>query len=170
VHGMAALAAMTRSADAVIGDATNVAFRLSGRAGRQGRQPALVTSRVRRAAESQFVWGETELVEIKGRSGRETVFPVIARSTATTTTTTRTADLTKTSGGDLLGASIRPATAATQLRSFCNDFLTKLVAAQQVPCTRCVRGNARAYRFPRSSKLLMTAQSPVWEWRCRRSR
>ncbi|MGO9099816.1 MAG: FHA domain-containing protein [Mycobacterium sp.] len=87
VQGMAALAAMTRSADAVIGDATNVAFRLSGLAGRQGRAAVLATSSVRRAAASQFIWGESELVEIKGRSGRETVFPVTARTTAPTTPT-----------------------------------------------------------------------------------
>lgn len=84
VHGMAALAAMTRSADAVIGDATNVAFRLSGLAGRQGRAAVLATSSVRRAAADQFVWGESELVEIKGRSGREAIFPVIARKAAAT--------------------------------------------------------------------------------------
>ena len=38
VQGMAALAAMTRSVEAVIGDATNVAFRLAGLAGRDGRR------------------------------------------------------------------------------------------------------------------------------------
>jgi adenylate cyclase len=85
VQGMAALAAMTRSADAVIGDATNVAFRLAGLAGRQGRAAVMATRSVRRAAVDQFVWGKSELVDIKGRSGRETVFPVIARKTATTT-------------------------------------------------------------------------------------
>jgi adenylate cyclase len=84
VHGMAALA-MTRSAAAVIGDATNVAFRLSGLAGRKGRAAVLVTSSVRRAAMSEFVWGDSELVEMQGRSGRETIFPVIAGKTSTTT-------------------------------------------------------------------------------------
>jgi len=81
VQGMAALAAMTRSVDAVIGDATNVAFRLSGLAGRQGRASVIVTSGVHRAAAAQFNWGPSESVEIKGRSGMETVFPVIARKT-----------------------------------------------------------------------------------------
>lgn len=85
VQGLAAVAAMTRSADAVIGDATNVAFRLSGLAGRQGRAPVLVTSEVHRAVEQQFTWGTGESVEIKGRSGTETVFPVIARKTSETT-------------------------------------------------------------------------------------
>ena len=79
VQGMAALAAMTRSVDAVIGDATNVAFRLSGLAGRQGRAAVLVTSGIYSAVAPQFTWGTSESVEIKGRSGMETVFPVIAR-------------------------------------------------------------------------------------------
>ena len=79
VRGVAALAAMTRSADAVIGDATNVAFRLSGLAGRHGRASVMVTGAVRRTLASQFVWGASESVEIQGRSGSETVFPVIAR-------------------------------------------------------------------------------------------
>jgi adenylate cyclase len=79
VHGMAALAAMTRSVDAVIGDATNVAFRLSGLAGRSGRAAVVATSGVHRAAMSQFTWGASESVEIKGRQGMEVIFPVIAR-------------------------------------------------------------------------------------------
>ena len=77
--GMAALAAMTRSADAVIGDSTNVAFRLAGLAGRHGRAPVLVSSGVHRAAAAQFTWGQSEQVVIKGRHGVETVFPVVAR-------------------------------------------------------------------------------------------
>jgi adenylate cyclase len=79
VQGMAALAAMTRSVDAVIGDATNVAFRLAGLAGRQGRAAVMVTSGVHRVVAPKFVWGQRESVEIKGRRGTETVFPVIAR-------------------------------------------------------------------------------------------
>ena len=81
VQGKAALAAMTRSVDAVIGDATNVAFRLAGLAGRQGRAAVMVTSGVHDAAQETFVWGHAEQVELKGRVGRETVFPVIARAT-----------------------------------------------------------------------------------------
>jgi adenylate cyclase len=76
---MAALSAMTRSADAVIGDSANVAFRLAGLAGRHGRAAVMVTSGVHRAVATQFKWGEGEHVEIKGRRGTETVFPVIAR-------------------------------------------------------------------------------------------
>lgn len=80
VRGMVALTAMTRSADAVIGDATNMAFRLSGLAGRQGRGSILVTSDVRDAVADLFIMGAGESVEIKGRSGMETLFPVIARA------------------------------------------------------------------------------------------
>jgi adenylate cyclase len=72
VQGIAALAAMTRSVDAVIGDPTNVAFRLSGLARRQERLPVLVTSGVHHAVAAQFVWGAGESVEIKGRTGMET--------------------------------------------------------------------------------------------------
>jgi class 3 adenylate cyclase len=82
VQGMAALAAMTRSVDAVIGDATNVAFRLAGLAGRQGRAAVMASSNVRHTVAAQFTWGEGELVEIKGRRGMEPVFPVIARKPA----------------------------------------------------------------------------------------
>ncbi len=82
VQGMAALAAMTRSADTVIGDATNVAFRLSGLAGREGRAAVLVTRDVHAAVAAQFVWGPAERVELKGRSGRETVFGAIGREAA----------------------------------------------------------------------------------------
>lgn len=83
VQGVAALAAMTRSVDAVIGDATNVAFRLSGLAGRKGRAAVLATSGVHNAVVAQFDWGASESVEIKGRSGIETVYPVIARNAST---------------------------------------------------------------------------------------
>lgn len=79
VQGMAALAAMTRSVEAVIGDSTNVAFRLAGLAGRNGRAPVMVTNGVYTAAKTQFLWGDPEKVEIKGRRGVETVFPVIGR-------------------------------------------------------------------------------------------
>ncbi len=82
VQGMAALAAMTRSVEAVIGDATNVAFRLSGLAGRQGRAAVIVTSNVHRAVRTRFDWGSAEDVEIKGRRGTETVYPVVGRRLA----------------------------------------------------------------------------------------
>jgi class 3 adenylate cyclase len=80
VQGRAAIAAMTRTVEAVIGDATNVAFRLAGIAGRGGRAAVMVTEAVHTAVEAQYVWGDAEQVPIKGRSRMETVYPVIARS------------------------------------------------------------------------------------------
>lgn len=80
VEGRAALAAMTRSVEAVIGDSTNVAFRLAGLAGRDGREAVMVTNAVHDAVGEKFVWGEAEHVALKGRSGRATVFPVIGRA------------------------------------------------------------------------------------------
>ncbi|MGH3596546.1 MAG: adenylate/guanylate cyclase domain-containing protein [Mycobacterium sp.] len=103
VRGMAALAAMTRSADAVIGDATNVAFRLSGLAGRQGRAAVMVTSGVHSAVATQFTWGASESVEIKGRHGMETVFPVIARKASGTASPGGTDDSAKQAVAELEG-------------------------------------------------------------------
>jgi adenylate cyclase len=95
VRGMAALAAMTRSTDAVIGDATNVAFRLAGLAGRHGRAAVMVTIGVHRAVAAKFTWGAGESVEIKGRRGMETVFPVIARKTSGTASPSGTDDFAR---------------------------------------------------------------------------
>jgi adenylate cyclase len=80
VQGRAAIAAMTRTVNAVIGDATNVAFRLAGIAGRGGRPAVMVSTGVHEAVEAQYVWGRSEQVEIRGRRGMETVFPVVARA------------------------------------------------------------------------------------------
>lgn len=79
VQGRAAIAAMTRTVTAVIGDATNVAFRLAGIAGRAGRPDVMVTAGVHGAVEGRYVWGRPEQVPIKGRRGLETIFPVVAR-------------------------------------------------------------------------------------------
>ena len=66
VMGKVALAAMTRSVEAVIGDSTNVAFRLSGIAGRTGRAAVLATSGVHTTVHAHFTWGEREKVELAG--------------------------------------------------------------------------------------------------------
>jgi adenylate cyclase len=79
VQGRAAIAAMTRTVTAVIGDATNVAFRLAGIAGRAGHPDVMVSSGVHAAVEGRYVWGHAEQVAIKGRRGMETVFPVVGR-------------------------------------------------------------------------------------------
>ena len=82
VVGVAALAAMTRSVEAVIGDSTNVAFRLAGLAGREGRAAVLATSTVHDLARRGFLWGDAEQVLLKGRQELETVLPVIAQATS----------------------------------------------------------------------------------------
>jgi class 3 adenylate cyclase len=79
VQGSVSIAAMTRTVEAVIGDATNVAFRLAGIAGRAGRAKVIVTDVVHDAVEAQYIWGDVAHVEIKGRHGTKTVYPVIAR-------------------------------------------------------------------------------------------
>ncbi len=95
VVGTVALAAMTRSVEAVIGDSTNVAFRLAGLAGRQGRASVMVTSGARRTAEAHFRWGEGEQVELKGRRGKETVFAVLGRQTSGTDTAPGRSDVAR---------------------------------------------------------------------------
>src|SRR5262249_18038833 len=77
VVGVAALAAMTRSVEAVIGDSTNVGVRLAGLAGRDGRAPVMVTGVVHDAVKNKFLWGDAEQVLLKGRQTTETVYPVI---------------------------------------------------------------------------------------------
>lgn len=79
VQGKAALTAMPRLAEAVLGDSTNLAFRLAGIAGRGRRAPVMVTDVVHAAVEPQYAWGEAEQIEIKGRHGMQTVFPVLTR-------------------------------------------------------------------------------------------
>lgn len=93
VAGVAALAAMTRSVEAVIGDSTNVAFRLAGLAGRDGRAPVMVTSTAREAVKDKFVWGDPEQVLLKGRQTTETVFPVIGPATSETPSAPTDAEL-----------------------------------------------------------------------------
>lgn len=95
VVGTVALAAMTRSVEAVIGDSTNVAFRLAGLSGRQGRASVMATTGVRRTVEAHFHWGEGEQVELKGRRGKETVFPVLGRRTSGSDTTPGRSDVVR---------------------------------------------------------------------------
>lgn len=80
VQGMAALASMTRSVESVIGDSTNLAFRLASMAGREDRAAVMVSKGVYNATWTKFVWGESAEVTIKGRTGFETVYPVTARA------------------------------------------------------------------------------------------
>jgi class 3 adenylate cyclase len=79
VHGSGAQAAMARSVAAILGDSTNLAFRLAGLAGRDGRAAVIVTGKVHDVVEFRYIWGDPEEVTVKGRRGRETVFPVVKR-------------------------------------------------------------------------------------------
>lgn len=74
--GAAAVSAMTGMLVTVIGDTTNVAFRLSGLAGRGGHAEVIVTKSVRDATLELFSFDEPEDVTVKGRKGTETVFGV----------------------------------------------------------------------------------------------
>ena len=52
----------------VLGDATNVAFRLSGLAGRGGRPDVLVTDAVHRATAASFTFTALSAIQVKGPS------------------------------------------------------------------------------------------------------
>lgn len=73
-HGLVAVSALTGSLVSVVGDATNLAFRLSGIAGRQGRAPVVVTAGVHDLVPDHYRYGPPDEVETKGRSGMETVY------------------------------------------------------------------------------------------------
>jgi len=64
--GPAAVSQMTGRIVTVLGDATNVAFRLSGLAGRDGRPTVLVTGAVHRSA-AGFAFTPLPAVQVKGR-------------------------------------------------------------------------------------------------------
>jgi class 3 adenylate cyclase len=74
--GPAAVSAFTGLHIVVLGDATNVAFRLSALAGRDGRPDILATNRIQDAVGDQFDFTLPEEVQVKGRSGTERVFGI----------------------------------------------------------------------------------------------
>lgn len=80
VRGPGTVIGLPHSAVSVLGDATNLAFRLSGIAGRDGHAPVMVTEAARAAVADRFVWGAPVRVPTKGRSGEETVYPVVGRA------------------------------------------------------------------------------------------
>jgi adenylate cyclase len=65
--GPAAVSLMTGLRVTVLGDTTNVAFRLSGIAGRDGWPDVLVTDPVRRAAAASFAFDPLPAITVKGR-------------------------------------------------------------------------------------------------------
>lgn len=74
VLGPVAVSTLTRAQPAVIGDTTNLAFRLSGRAARDGLPGILVNAPVREVLGDRYEWGEPHTVTVKGRSGSVVVF------------------------------------------------------------------------------------------------
>lgn len=71
--GPAAVSSVTGMLVTVLGDSTNVAFRLSGLAGRDGWPDVVVTAAVQAEASGGFAFTQGAEVEVKGRVGRETV-------------------------------------------------------------------------------------------------
>jgi class 3 adenylate cyclase len=66
--GPAAVSLMTGMLVSVLGDTTNIAFRLSGVAGRDGRPDVLVTDAVHRATGPIFAFTQPSAIRLKGRS------------------------------------------------------------------------------------------------------
>jgi adenylate cyclase len=66
--GSAAVSQLTGMLVTVLGDATNVAFRLSALAGREGRPEVLVTDAVQRATPTGFAFTSASAIRVKGRA------------------------------------------------------------------------------------------------------
>ncbi len=79
VRGTAAVSTLTGSLVSVVGDAANLAFRLSGLAGRDSRAPVIVTEGVRQLVADHYLFGAPEAVDTKGRAGREVVYELLER-------------------------------------------------------------------------------------------
>jgi class 3 adenylate cyclase len=60
-----------------LGDATNVAFRISALAGREGRPTILATQALKEAAAGAVRFGDPDTIPIKGRLGTETIYGVL---------------------------------------------------------------------------------------------
>jgi class 3 adenylate cyclase len=74
VLGTVAVSTLTQAQPAVIGDTTNLAFRLSGVAARDGRADIVVTDRVRDTLGDRYAWAGPDTVQVKGRSGAVSIF------------------------------------------------------------------------------------------------
>jgi class 3 adenylate cyclase len=79
VLGDAAVSSLTGSLVSVVGDAANLAFRISGVAARDGRAPVIVTENVHALLGDAFVFTDSEDVTVKGRTGTERVYGVAGR-------------------------------------------------------------------------------------------
>jgi class 3 adenylate cyclase len=67
-RGPAAVSQLTGMLVTVIGDTTNVAFRLSGLAGRDGRPDVLVTGAVHQLTAASFAFTAPSAIQVKGRA------------------------------------------------------------------------------------------------------
>jgi class 3 adenylate cyclase len=74
VLGKVAVSTLTHAQPAVIGDTTNLAFRLSGRAARDGLPEILVNAPAREVLGDRYDWTEPHTVTVKGRTGEVVVF------------------------------------------------------------------------------------------------
>ena len=77
VLGPVAVSTLTRAQPAVIGDTTNLAFRLSADGRRTGSPRSSSTRRPARSSATVH-WGEPHTVTVKGRSGEVVVFGIPA--------------------------------------------------------------------------------------------
>jgi class 3 adenylate cyclase len=77
VLGEAAVSSLTGSLVSVVGDAANLAFRISGLSAREGRPDVIATEAIHeRILGDRFVFGSPEDVTVKGRTGTERVYGV----------------------------------------------------------------------------------------------
>jgi class 3 adenylate cyclase len=76
VIGDAAISSLTGSLVSVVGDAANLAFRISGLAARDGRADVIVTGAVYDLLGGAFAAEESEHVTVKGRTGTERVYGI----------------------------------------------------------------------------------------------
>jgi adenylate cyclase len=76
VLGEAAVSTLTGALVSVVGDDTNVAFRLSAIAGRGGRADVLVTGAVHELTSDRFSFSGPDEVKVKGRTNAITVYGV----------------------------------------------------------------------------------------------
>ncbi|MEA2687082.1 MAG: adenylate cyclase, partial [Actinomycetota bacterium] len=74
VMGRAAMSSLSHALVTVLGDSTNLAFRLSGLAGREGHADVVVTAAIRDRAGPEFTFDPGVEVSVRGRTGIEKVF------------------------------------------------------------------------------------------------
>jgi adenylate cyclase len=77
VLGPVAVSTLTQAQPAVIGDTTNLAFRLSGVAGRDGLPAVLVTDAVRDALVDTYTYDGPVTVQVKGRTAPADVYGIV---------------------------------------------------------------------------------------------